>query len=66
MVTYHRLEAPSLLIEIAVGVGTADSGVGIVVVEAGIGDSVAAVGFQDIRFALGIDSPAGPDAIVQP
>ena len=66
MVTYYRLEVPSLPIEIAVGAGTADSGVEIVDVEAGIGDSVAAVGYQDIQFALGIESPAGPDAIVQP
>jgi hypothetical protein len=24
------------------------------------------VGYQNIQFALGIDSPAGPDAMVQP
>lgn len=70
MVTYYQFEVPSLPIEIAVGAETADFGVEIVDVardvEAGIGDSVAAVGYQDIQFALGIESPAGPDAIVQP
>ena len=55
---------PSLPMENAVGAETADSEVGIGDVEAGIGDSVAAVGYQNIQFALGIDSPAGPDAIV--
>jgi hypothetical protein len=59
------------IVEVEAGIGdsgaeTADSGVEIEVVDAGIGDSVAAVGYQDIRFALGIDNPAGPDAIVQP
>ena len=66
MATYYRLEVPSLPIEIVVGAETADSGVEIGDFEAGIGDSVAAVGYQDIQFALGIESPAGPDAIVQP
>ena len=65
MVTYW-LKVPSLQIEIAVGAETADSGVEIVEVEAEIGGSVVAVGYQDIRFALGIETPAGPDAIVQP
>ena len=66
VVTYYRLEVPNLPIEIAVEAETADSGVEIGDVEAGIGDSVAAVGCQDIQFALGIESPAGLDAIVQP
>lgn len=45
---------------------TADSVVEIGKVEAGIEDFVAAVGYQEIQFALGIDSPAGPDAMVKP
>ena len=61
------LEVPSLPIETAVGAAeTAHSGEIEDMIEAEIGDSVAAVGCQDIPFALGIDSPAGPHAIVQP
>ena len=48
------------------GAGTADSGAEIGKVEAGIEGFVAAVGYQEIQSALGIDSPAGPDAMVKP
>lgn len=66
-VVYHQgFEVPSLPVEIAAGVETADSEVGIGDFEIEIEDFVAAVGYPDIQIAWGIESPAGPDPIVQP